>query len=349
MQDRLRHLVAEAMTTAMSGADEEEGYAHWRELTADLVADAKARFAAPVQDEPTKLDVESSVTAALEGSLRRGPHDDVDPESVAAVVLCFDQNLTHQASVTLQSMLDNASGPVRVWVLGRGLSREYEEWLAAAFPNTPFTFVPCDHIDFGAVARIPARITISTMDRLLLPHLLDGVDRVVYVDIDTVVLGDVCALAGTDLGGRPFASRDSNVSEASEWRAAGRKLTGTLSNELIRRMASAHGYGGAALNAGVLVLDLARMRADDFTRTYLGWVEKYGLHDQDVLLAYAGRERAVLEPRWNALPVLEQLDDPALIHWASLGKPWDTPLTVAKEEWQRYAARLAERVPPPPA
>lgn len=196
---------------------------------------------------------------------------------------------------------------------------------------------------------MPARITISTMDRLLLPHLLDDVDRVVYLDIDTLVLDDVCRLARTDLAGQPIAARDSNVSEASEWRAAARRLTGARSLELQRRMGFRHGYGHAALNAGVLVLDLDRMRRDDFTRTYLAWIEAYGLHDQDIMLAYAGPDRCILEPRWNALPVHEDVPDPAVIHWASLGKPWQPQLTYEAHRWLDYATRLSDRAGTPPS
>ena len=73
------------------------------------------------------------------------------------------------------------------------------------------------------------------------------------------------------------------------------------------------------------------MRRDGFTATTLGWVEHYGLNDQDSMLAYAGPERAVLDPRWNALPVLEDVDDPSVIHWASLGKPWEPALTFGQD------------------
>ena len=243
-------------------------------------------------------------------------------------------------------MLANASGPLRLWVLGRGLPATYPDWLAAAFPSLPITYLPCDQISYGPDGRprrIPKRITISTMDRLLLPLMLDDVDRVVYLDVDTVMLDDVCRLARTDLGGGPVAARDSNVSEASEWRRAGRHLPEPTATDLRRRFGRRSGYGTAALNAGVLVMDLARMRRDGFTATTLGWVEHYGLNDQDSMLAYAGPERAVLDPRWNALPVLEDVDDPSVIHWASLGKPWEPALTFGQERWQRFAAQVQER------
>ena len=102
------------------------------------------------------------------------------------------------------------------------------------------TFVPCDAIAYhsaGRPQRLPTRITISTLDRLILPHLLDEVDRVVYVDIDTLVLGDICRLAATDLAGRPIAARDSNVSEASEWQRAPRRVAGGVGD----RVPTAHG------------------------------------------------------------------------------------------------------------
>jgi lipopolysaccharide biosynthesis glycosyltransferase len=290
------------------------------------------------------LDITAAAASSLAGSRRFGPHSTVDSDEVSDVVLCFDENLRWPAAVMLESLTANAQGPVRLWVLGRALSTEYQQWLAAAFPELPMTFLPCDHIDYGPIGRMVQRVTVSTMDRLLLPHLLEDIDRVVYLDIDTLVLGDIGDLAHLDLHGHPVAARDSSVSEFSEWRLAAKRLPQERAGELQRRMGVAHGYGHPALNAGVLVLDLDRMRRDDFTATYVRWVERYGLHDQDVMLAYAGSDRVALEPRWNALPVLEDVADPALIHWAKLGKPWEPTLTYRADLWLEYADRLRARV-----
>jgi lipopolysaccharide biosynthesis glycosyltransferase len=284
------------------------------------------------------------VASSQAGRRQFGPHESFDPAVGSDVVLCFDERIAQSAAVTLESLTANAAGPIRLWALTRGVAPAYQEWLAAAFPDVALTFLPCDHIDYGPIGRLPDRISISTMDRLLLPHLLADVARVVYLDIDTLVLGDIAELAHLDLAGAPVAARDSSVSEFSEWRLAAKRLPQPVASELQRRMGRRHGYGHAALNAGVLVLDLERMRADDFAATYLAWVERYGLHDQDVMLAYAGADRHVLEPRWNSLPVLEDVADPALIHWAKLGKPWEPELTYRADLWREYADRLAARV-----
>ncbi|HEX8026078.1 MAG TPA: TylF/MycF/NovP-related O-methyltransferase, partial [Candidatus Limnocylindrales bacterium] len=274
-----------------------------------------------------------------------------DPARVTDVALAYDQNLTLPAAVLVESLLAAAAGPLRLWILSRGLDARYQAWLARAFPDLPITFLPCDDIAYGPDGRprrVTSRITVSTMDRVFLPDLLEGVSRVVYLDVDTVALADVGALAAADLGDRPLAATDSNVTEDSEWQRAGRRMTEALALELRRRMARAHGFGHPALNAGVLVLDLDRMRRDDFSRRALGWIERYGLHDQDTMLSYVGPDRAVIEPRWNAMPRLLDIDDPAIIHWASFAKPWDPPLTFAKDRWQEHAARLHARAGDPP-
>jgi lipopolysaccharide biosynthesis glycosyltransferase len=352
MRAGLRDLISSTFETVLSGADEDAVYALWRALTRDRVAEAKARFEAPVVERPTTVDVAAAATASREGSRRYGPHDAVDPATVTDIVVAYDPNITWPAAVLFESLVANASGPLRLWVLGRGLTEAYQDWVGAAFPSVPITFLPCDRITYGGDGvrpwRIPARITISTMDRLLLPIMLADVDRVVYLDVDTLMLDDVCRLARTDLGGRPIAARDSNVSEPSEWTRAGRKVEATEATELRRRMGLRHGYGHPALNAGVLVMDLARMRQDDFSSASLGLVERFGLHDQDTMLAYVGPDRAVLEPRWNAMPVLEDVADPSVIHWASFGKPWEARLTFEQERWQMYARRVRDRAGDPP-
>ena len=353
MRTGIRDLTAAVFERILAGASEDDVYAFWRTLTAGRVAAARARLAEPVVDAPTTIDVAAAVAGAAAGSRRFGPHERVDRSSTTDIVLAFDQNLTTPAAVLIESIVTYATGPLCLWVLARGLGEAYQEWLAGAFPALPITFIPCDAIGYGGTdgrpRRVPSRITISTMDRLILPDMLPEVSRVVYLDVDTLMLGDVCRLAATDLAGNAVAARDSNVSEASEWQRAGRRLPEPLATELRRRMSFAHGYGHPALNAGVLVMDLDRMRRDEFSRTYLGLVERYGLHDQDTMLAYAGPNRGRIDPRWNAIPVIEDVIDPLLIHWASFGKPWEPGITFEQARWHAVAARLRDRAGDPPA
>jgi hypothetical protein len=96
------------------------------------------------------------------------------------------------------------------------------------------------------------------------------------------------------------------------------------------------------------VLDLDRLRQGGFTARCLGLVERYGIDDEDAMLAYAGPDRAPLEPRWSARPALEDVADPAVIRWVGAGKPWGPLVTVEQVTWQVYADRLAARAGAPP-
>ena len=94
MRAGLRDLISSTFETVLSGADEGAVYARWRELTRDRVADAKARFEAPVVERPTTVDVAAAATASRAGSRRYGPHDAVDPATVTDIVVAYDPNIT---------------------------------------------------------------------------------------------------------------------------------------------------------------------------------------------------------------------------------------------------------------
>ena len=348
IRDGIRELIAETFGLVLAGAGKEEVYAHWREITADRVKEAKERLAAPPAAPTTHLDL-PAVVEQIRSSVRRyGPHDDLDESQVVDVAMSLDQNFKGFLPVTVESVLTNTSGPVRLWVTARGLGEEYESWFARSFPDLAVTFLNFDGVDYGEIGRMIRHISIATMDRLLLPEVLDDLDRIVYIDIDTVSEGDVRELAAVDLQGKPLAARTSVYSGAVQWRQAGDLLSPEDASELRRTMSARHPFDFATFNAGVLVLDLQRMREDHFVETFLPMAARFGLNDQDLLNAYVGADRVELDPRWNALPVQETITAPGIVHFAGAGKPWDEQLVPYGDHWKRYAAQVTERIGLPP-
>jgi hypothetical protein len=194
----IRQLVDGTLERILAGSPPDEVYAHWRAATRAQVAEAKARFAAPATEPSTTIDVTASAAAVLAGARRLGPAAPTDAKAVTEVVIAFDQNLLRPAAVLVESLVTNTAGPLRLWVLARGVPDAYVDWLGSAFPGVPIIVLPCEQLSYGSKGRphrIPKRITISTMDRLFLPELLPAVDRVVYLDVDTLALDDVGRLA----------------------------------------------------------------------------------------------------------------------------------------------------------
>ena len=348
MRDGIRALILETFDMVLEGTSKDDVYAHWRKLTQDRVAEAKARHEAPPLESPVHLDVATTVERIRTGVRRYGPHDSVDAASITDITMSLDQNFKGLLPTTVESLLANASGPIRLWITTRGLDERYYEWFAAGHPEVPITFLNFDGVEYGEITRMIKHISITTMDRLLLPEVLSDLDRITYVDIDTVTEGDICELASIDLRGLPLAAKSTPLRASMVWRNAGDLLDPDVASELRRTMTARHPFDFPTFNAGVLVLDLARMRADGFAEHFVPMAGRFGLNDQDVLIAYAGRDRIELDSKWNALPVQEIITEPGVVHYAGAGKPWGDELVPYGEHWKQWEELARQRMGLPP-
>ena len=76
----------------------------------------------------------------------------------------------------------------------------------------------------------------------------------------------------------------------------------------LRRTAHArHAFDFDAFTPDVLVLDLARMRAEGFSRAALPLVEEFGLGDVEALHYLVGPDRATVPPHWAVVPTRSPL------------------------------------------
>lgn len=160
--------------------------------------------------------------------------------------------------------------------------------------------------------------------RVLLPSLLPDVDRVLYLDADVIVTDDLAPLWEVDLGDHLF---------------------GAVTNPCYPGLPPSKELGLARredyLNSGVLLMDLARMRAE-------GWVDELRnfavahpdnpCPDQDALSARYHDRALRLHPRWNMQTICferpprrlpfppGQIDEararPAIVHFTGTAKPW---------------------------
>ncbi len=337
------------VTAILDGKSDDEVYAVWREVCADAVAEAEERRRTVPEIVPPSFDVAaacSTVRAAETLVEASAPERDGDTVHVA---LALDGNLKDEMSIVVEAMADNCSRPLHLWVLCRDHDQADFDRLARLFPQVTFSWLPCDSVDYGDIIGMLRHITVSTMDRLLLPDLLPELDRIVYHDIDALPLGDVAELFDWDLDGHPIAARSAVSTRVKSGYAniylEARRLRddAAAAHDLLHRMHARHPYDFHAFNAGILVLDLQAMRADDFCRHYIPFVEQYGMNDQEVLNCYAGAGRVVLPPAWNSFPTQEVVAEPNVIHWAGPLKPWNSEYVLFREEWLRYGAQVHER------
>lgn len=125
--------------------------------------------------------------------------------------------------------------------------------------------------------------------RVFLPSLLPGVDRVLWLDADTIVMRPLLELWQIDLRDLPLAAVPNAVLHEA---ADGVARLGITDRSLY-------------FNTGVLLLDLARMRAEDSEQALRAVVREHRdelpFADQDVLNCVYHRRYVRLPLAWNVL------------------------------------------------
>lgn len=223
--------------------------------------------------------------------------------------------------------------------------------VTAMLEGTPISLTT-HRIAAEAVDGLPSwgRIPTTMWYRVLLPELLPEADRVLYLDVDVVVLDALTPLWDVDLKNN-YVGAVTNVPERHRLRHAA---------EL--------GLRGPAdyFNSGVLLMNLAAMRADDITSRLIACARRRRGEllwpDQDVLNLVLGPRRLALDPRWNLMNSIvafpwagELMDagaieraiaDPGIVHFEgpAANKPWH--LLCASP--YRHAYRQARRQTPWP-
>lgn len=330
-----RHRVKELIDLIYGGVSAGKGHEalrdEWGHATAPYVAEARARL---------------EKTAALfevRGGAARQPRTPAKSERVNLAV-AFDLNILAHARPLLRSIAANTKAALRVFALTREVSEQAFADLQGDFPGIELTQLRMDGHLADVDVHLQDQITVSTMDRLSLPELLPEVDRLVYLDIDVTVCGDIQELARTRLGHKGVGARATpNPAHflLSHWIERDVRL-GRLAPadaRVVRRAVAAHGnLLGRFVNAGVLVLSLKALRAQGFTSGALSLVRRYGFDDQMILNLYLQGDFADIGASWNLQPYFEPCKQPRLLHWAGARKPWQRKRAIRKAEvWARWS------------
>ena len=250
------------------------------------------------------------------------------------------------AGVTLLSLLDNSSMLITAHLLydpNLSVGKEKEEAYnkscyqkIADKYNCELLFHPIKLPKW--VNDIPAvkRFTPGTLLRLYLPDLIKDIDKIIYLDCDTVVMVDVEELWGCNLGGHYLAAcLDTGLL--------------TMGKNVRRYWEKKYIQPEKYFNAGVLVLNLNKLRQSQksFTEIAFNYLhDNYDLRwlDQDVLNWYCQGNYLELHPRFNYYSRITNNDveilDGCILHYAVREmKPWRNYHGEIDEYYWNYLLR----------
>ena len=296
---------------------------------------------------------------------------DVFDKPIVPVVFAADDNYAPQLTTTVYSAMKNADPTYfyDVVVLQRNIAWDKQERLRdffKQFPNMSLRFTNVERELSGYdLSTNNAHISIETYYRFLIQKLLPFYDKVLYLDSDIVINGDISKLYNTDLQGKLLgAIRD--IDFLANLNVKHGKRMGYAKNVL--KMKNPYDY----FQAGVLVLNTKAMRERYTIKQWLTYASNpaFIYNDQDVLNAHCEGEVLYLPWEWNVVhdcggrvgnlfvqapndiydAYMKSRNNPQIIHYAGFQKPWTDPDCDFASIYWRYARetpfyeRLLKRV-----
>lgn len=258
--------------------------------------------------------------------------------SSLTIVLACDEGYAMPLATTLRSACEHNSlhWPLQVKILTDHFSSSMRHRVAASLPEGAAELEWIDvNVDQFRTNTLMSHVSPMTFARLDIPALFAGkAERLLYLDADILVLGDLSPLWQADLGGGAIGA------VADSW--GDEMLTSGRAEKLGIQLPRTRRY----FNAGVLLFDVKQSLSSRLTERavdYLRANPSSPFADQDALNVACDGNWLVLDERWNfqghdscRIERLPQSARPMIVHFITSRKPWKASSTS-------YNARLYDR------
>lgn len=208
------------------------------------------------------------------------------------VLYTCDNNYVWLMGISAISMFENNRKlqNLNIYLLGENISKENKQILTDIGEkyNRKITVIDVPKIDIPE-ALVSARWPLSAFTRLYAGELLpDSVDRVLYLDCDTIIKGD--------------------LSEVDTWNVSGNVFWGIkdcIGKEYKKNIGI--GSNGLYVNAGVLLINLKELRKVSIKEKLSAYMSQYekliNYADQDVLNGAFNGTIGVLPPQYDVMTI----------------------------------------------
>lgn len=275
-----------------------------------------------------------------------------------AITCSADDNYAMPLTVMLRSVVENLnhSCEAHIFIIDGGIKNHNKEKIVQSLNlgncNVEFLAQPeslLEELKESGIldtkgqlkpAKTTSYVTTPGLFRLFLPQLLSQLDKVIYLDCDLIVRGDLSQLWEIDI-------KNYYLAAVQEFWIPYVSSEGGLPNYQELGLSKNTKY----FNSGVLLINLQKWRTDNISFKLIDYRKRNIQHlqfcDQDVLNAVTAEQWKELDPLWNVTPGVYRLisrdsnltekdfqrllQDPYVIHYASASKPWAMPQTGFKE------------------
>lgn len=257
-----------------------------------------------------------------------------DTKNIVNVCIASDNNYAPLIATTIASICFNTTRQVKFWCLESGISdmnKRLIDSMHNRFKNFEIEYITIDRKqidDFASKISTANHISPDTYSRLFIPDLFPKMQKMIYLDVDLIAIGDIGELYDIDLDRYELGAVAADYGvDKSKW----------FKN---MEMHNAHQY----FNAGVLLMSPMEMHNCGFLENISKIANKYSkyivLGDQDLLNRHYNNDYLELPWRFNLTTRFLELElghkDPAhraqmkeeyangvIRHFESCKKPWN--------------------------
>ena len=195
------------------------------------------------------------------------------------IFLASDENYAKYMAVTMTSIFTNTEEFIEFYILDGGITDETKkkfDELKSIKQNFSIEFI---NVDMSLFEKFPnlGHFSLNTYLRYLIPNLKPELDKVLYLDVDLVVKGDIKEFYSTDLEGYPIGAIpyliEGNI-EFAEW------------CEMLKHRIGMN-QDSVYFNAGVLMIDCEYFRKHNMQKYLFDKTQEMAslllCPDQDIL------------------------------------------------------------------
>lgn len=278
------------------------------------------------------------------------------------IVFASDNNFIKYASVCIYSIIKNSSieKNYTIYILHSNITTENInkiKKIIIGYPHISIIFINC--LPFFAKIDLAVRMHVSkeTYYRFIIPNIFKNFEKVIYLDVDTILQKDISELYDINIEGYAVAGVKDYIFEGM----CIKKIPTCKETDGIPADSYAKYYlnidSTNYIQAGVLIFNIEYILKNKLDIELFSHFDKsYWFLDQDILNIVFDNHKFYLDIRWNVahgngeldsffreLPVrlhdeyFKARETPFIIHFAGEKKPWIYPNISFAEEFWRYA------------
>ncbi|MBR4179300.1 MAG: glycosyltransferase family 8 protein [Treponema sp.] len=255
------------------------------------------------------------------------------------IPICFasDDNYIPLLSVAIVSLLENANPKnfYKIYILTTKLKQEnIDKIQKLQTPNSKIEFISlAKEMDkIQSMFSLRDYYSKETYYRIFIPNVFPEYSKIVYLDCDITVLGDISKFYNTEIHGYYVGAVEEEVMQTYEvFGNYVEKVCGINRNKYF--------------NAGVLLINCNRWRLKMIAERFVDLLNKVNfrvVQDEDYLNVLCKNNVKWVDLGWNKTSYENKKFDPMdlnLIHWKMNWRPWKYKDVLYEEHFWKYAKK----------